>query len=322
MTLLLALVLAASDGGSFSRSSPDGGPKTPVDIACDFGTMQGSKQQLVCTGHVRVKRRTADITCEKLIAYYANKDVNDMKHFECLGNVEAVDGDRWAASDFADYDNEKEVLVMTGHPRGRQGTSRLIGAKIIFHVDSDEMEVDAVTAVLESQGQDKKKGAKKKAPTPVAVAAPDAGSPEGGFLNPVDVQCDKGRMVGSKELLVCTGHVHMKRHNTDMTCEKLLAHYVNKDVNEVKRMECVGNVEATDGDRWAKSDFADFDTAKEVLVMTGHPVGRQGTNEMTGSKITFYVDSDLMDVDNVVGVLQSKAQDERRKANMKKAQPK
>jgi len=64
----------------------------------------------------------------------------------------------------------------------------------------------------------------------------------------------------------------------------------------------------------------DFDTAKEVLVMTGHPVGRQGTNEMTGSKITFYVDSDLMDVDNVIGVLESKGQDERRKANMKKAQ--
>ena len=184
------------------------------------------------------------------------------------------------------------------------------------------MDVDAVTALLESQGQDKKKGSKKRASAPLAVAAPDAGSLEGGFLNPVDVQCDKGRMEGSKEQLVCTGHVHMKRHNTDMTCEKLLAHYVNKDVNEVKRMECVGNVEATDGDRWAKSDFADFDTAKEVLVMTGNPVGRQGTNEMTGSKITFYVDSDLMDVDNVVGVLQSKAQDERRKANMKKAQPK
>ena len=324
MTLLLALLLAAADGGSFARSSADGGPKTPVDIQCDFGSMQGSKQQLICNGHVRVKRRTADITCERLVAYYANRDVNDMKHFECIGNVEAVDGERWAASDFADYDNEKEVLVMTGHPRGRQGTSRLQGTKILFHVDTDQMDVDNVTAVLESQGQDKKKGAKKKppGPAPVAVAAPDAGPGEAGFANPVDVSCDKGRMEGSKELLVCAGHVHMKRHNTDMTCEKLFAQYVNKDVNEVKRMECVGNVEATDSDRWAKSDFANFDTAKEVLVMTGNPVGRQGTNEMTGSKITFYVDSDLMDVDNVVGVLQSKAQDERRKANMKKAQQK
>jgi lipopolysaccharide export system protein LptA len=322
--LLLCLLLAAPDGG-FRTGSSDAGPRTPVDIQCDFGRMEGSKQQLVCNGHVRVKRRTADITCQKLIAYYANKDVNDMKHFECIGNVEAVDGDRWAAADFADYDNEKEVLVMTGHPHGRQGTNRLVGTKITFHVNSDEMDVDNVTAVLESQGQDEKKGAAKRkkapAPAPVVVGRPDGG-PAGGFVNPVDVSCDKGRMEGSKEQLVCVGHVRMKRHNTDMTCERLIAHYVNKDVNEVKRMECVGNVEATDTDRWAKSDFADFDTAKEVLVMTGHPVGRQGTNEMTGSKITFYVDSDLMDVDNVVGVLQSKAQDERRKANMKKAQPK
>jgi lipopolysaccharide transport protein LptA len=317
---LALLLLSAADAGGFARSSADGGPKTPVDIQCDYGSMQGSKQQLICTGHVHVKRRTADITCEKLIAYYANKDVNDMKHFECIGNVEAVDGDRWSASDFADYDNEKEILVMTGHPKGRQGTSRLLGSKILFHVDSDEMDVDNATAVLESQGQDKKKGAKKKPPPPpVAVVLPDGGAGELPFVNPVEVQCDKGRMEGSKEQLVCVGHVKMKRHNTDMTCERLLAHYVNKDVNEVKRMECIGNVEATDGDRWAKSDFADFDTAKEVLVMTGHPVGRQGTNEMTGSKITFYVDSDLMDVDNVVGVLQSKSQEERRKANMKKA---
>jgi lipopolysaccharide export system protein LptA len=327
VTLLLYVLLAAVDGGVASRGAMDGGTKTPVDIQCDFGRMEGSKQQLVCTGHVRVKRRTADITCEKLIAYYKNKDVNDMKHFECIGNVEAVDGDRWAASDFADYDNEKEVLVMTGHPRGRQGTSRLVGTKIVFHVDSDEMDVDNVVSVLESQGQDeKRKGKKKKGgatPGVTAAPAPDAGSPEAAaFTNPVDIQCDKGRMEGSKEQLVCVGHVRMRRHNTDMTCERLVAHYVNKDVNEVKRMECIGSVEATDGDRWAKSDFADFDTAKEVLVMTGHPVGRQGTNEMAGSKITFYVDSDLMDVDNVIGVLESKAQDERRKANMKKAQPK
>ena len=321
---LLLLVAAAGGGTVAPRGIPDGGVKSPVDTQCDFLRMEGTKQQLVCTGHVRVKRHTADITCEKLIAYYKNRNVNEMKHFECIGNVEAVDGDRWAASDFADYDNEKEVLVMTGNPKGRQGTSRLVGTKIVFHVNSDEMDVDNVTALLESQGQDEKRKAKKrKAPLPaVASRGQDAGTGDGAFHNPVDVQCDRGRMEGSKEQLLCTGHVRMKRHSTDMTCERLIAHYVNKDVNEVKRLECIGNVEATDGDRWAHSDFADFDTAKEVLLMTGHPQGRQGTSEMTGTKITFYVDSDLMDVDNAVGVLESKGQDERRKANMKKAQPK
>jgi lipopolysaccharide transport protein LptA len=316
--IALLCLLAGLDGGA-ARLGADGGFRNPVDVKCDFARMEGPQQQLVCTGHVLVKRRTTDISCDKLVAHYTNRDVNDMTHFECLGNVVAVDGDRWASGDFADYDNQSEVLVMTGQPRGRQGLSQLHGTKITFHVSSDEMDVDSVTAILESQGQEERRAAKKKKAAP---AAADAGPGEGGFVNPVLIQCDRGRMEGSKQQLLCAGHVRVKRHNTDMTCERAVATYVNRDVNEVKRIECVGNVQAVDGNRWAHGDFADFDTTREVLVMTGHPQGRQGTNEMTGTKITFYVDSDLMDVDNAVGVLESKGQDERRKANMKKAAPK
>ncbi len=105
-----------------ARGGTDGGFRNPVDVKCDFARMEGPLQQLVCTGHVLVKRRTTDITCDKLVAHYTNRDVNDMTHFECLGNVVAVDGDRWASGDFADYDNQSEVLVMTGQPRGRQGS--------------------------------------------------------------------------------------------------------------------------------------------------------------------------------------------------------
>ena len=321
--IALVLLLAAADGGSLGHSGADGGFHNPVDVKCDFARMEGSKQQLLCTGHVLVKRYNTDITCQKLIAYYTNRDVNDMTHFECLGNVVAVDADRWATGDFGDYDNRTEVLVMTGSPRGRQGTSQLQGNKIVFHVNTDEMDVDAVSAVLESQGQEERRAAKKKKEAALPPPAPDGGLVEGGFVNPANIQCDRGRMQGSKEQMVCVGHVHVKRHNTDMTCAHAIAHYVNKDVNEVKRIECTGNVEAVDGNRWARGDYGDFDTTKEVLVITGNPQGRQGGSEMTGTKITFYVDSDKMDVDNAVGVLESKGQDEKRKANMKKAaQPK
>jgi len=318
--IALLFLLAAVDGGAAARGRADGGFRNPVDVKCDFARMEGAQQQLVCTGHVLVKRRSTDITCDKLVAHYTNRDVNDMTHFECVGHVEAVDGDRSARGDFADYDNQSEVLVMTGHPSGRQGQSQLQGTRIVFHVSTDEMDVDAVTALLESQGQEERRAAKKHKGAPASPA--DAGTALGGFVNPVQIQCDKGRMEGGKQQLLCVGHVHVKRHTTDMTCERAVATYVNRDVNEVKRIECVGNVEAVDGNRWAHGDFADFDTTREVLVMTGHPQGRQGTNEMTGTRITFYVDSDLMDVDNAVGVLESKGQDERRKANMKKAAPK
>jgi len=231
--------------------------------------------------------------------------------------VVAVDADRWATADYADYDNQNEVLVMTGNPRGRQGTSQLKGSKIIFHVNSDVMDVDNVTALLESQGQEQRRAARKNK-VASAPAAADAGFGEG-FVNPVNIQCDKGHMEGSQEQMLCNGHVHVRRNNTDMTCDHAIAHYVNRDVNEVKRIECRGNVQAADTNRWARGDYGDFDTSKEELVVTGHPLGREGTNEMTGSKITFYVNTDLMEVDQAVGVLESKGQDERRKANMKKA---
>jgi lipopolysaccharide transport protein LptA len=320
VTGLLLLFLAIDGGTGVHGAAPDGGFKNPVLIHCDFGRMEGSKEQLVCTGHVRVRRYSADITCDKLIAYYTNKDVNDVKHFECIGNVEAVDGDRWAASDFADYDNEKEVLVMTGNPHGREGPNRLKGTKITFHANSDEMDVENVIATLESQGQEERRQAAKKKKAAAPAVAADAGSQELSFVNPVDIECDHGRMQGSREQMVCVGHVRARRHSTDMTCERLIAHYVNKNVDEVNRLECIGNVEAVDGNRWAQSDFGDFDTQKEILVMTGRPQGRQGSNNMKGTKITFYVDTDLMDVDNVVGVLDSKGRDEKRKANMQRAQ--
>jgi lipopolysaccharide export system protein LptA len=152
-------------------------------------------------------------------------------------------------------------------------------------------------------------------------AGPGLGSPDGGFRNPVDIECDKGRMDGPKQQLFCVGHVHVVRNTTDITCDRLIAYYANRNVNEVKRFECLGNVEAVDGDRWAKGDYADFNTEKEVLVLTGNPQARQGTNYMRGTKVTFYVNSDLIDVENVTGVLESKGQDEKRKEKKKKAAP-
>jgi lipopolysaccharide export system protein LptA len=160
--IALLLVLAAADGGAPAASSPDGGFRNPVDIQCDRGRMDGSRQQLVCVGHVKVKRNTTDISCDRLIAYYANRDVNEVKRFECIGNVEAVDGDRWARGDYADFNNEKEILVITGNPQARQGNNSMRGSKVTFYVTSDLMDVENVTGTLESKGQDEKRKEKKK----------------------------------------------------------------------------------------------------------------------------------------------------------------
>jgi lipopolysaccharide export system protein LptA len=127
--------------------------------------------------------------------------------------------------------------------------------------------------------------------------------------NPVFVDCDKGRMDGSQQRFVCTGHVKMVRNTTTLTCDRSIGHYLGKDATQVTRLECFGNVVAIDGDRWAHGDHADYDTVKEVLVLTGNPEARQGTNTMKGDRVVFYVDTDLIEVEKVKGVLESKGKE-------------
>jgi len=127
--------------------------------------------------------------------------------------------------------------------------------------------------------------------------------------NPVFVACDKGRMEGNEQRFVCTGHVKMVRNSTTLTCDRSIGHYLGKDASQITRLECFGNVEAVDGERWARGDHADYDTVKEVLVLTGNPEARQGSNTMKGDRVVFYVDTDLIEVERVTGVLESKGKE-------------
>jgi lipopolysaccharide export system protein LptA len=117
-------------------------------------------------------------------------------------------------------------------------------------------------------------------------------------------------MEGNQQRFVCTGHVRMVRkpattvggpepQPTTVTCDRLVGHYLGKDAQQVTRLECFGNVEAISGDRWARGDHADYDTVKELLVVTG----------MKGDLVRFYVDSDLIEVERVKGILESKGKE-------------
>jgi len=139
--------------------------------------------------------------------------------------------------------------------------------------------------------------------------------------NPVFVDCDKGRMEGSSQRFLCTGHVKMVRNATTITCDRSIGHYLGKDATQVTRLECFGNVQAVDGERWARGDHADYDTVKEVLVLTGNPEARQGTNTMKGDKVVFYVDSDLIEVERVKGVLESKGKEPGQKKGAQTSSP-
>ena len=102
---------------------------------------------------------------------------------------------------------------------------------------------------------------------------------------------------------IWTGGVKVKRGDTRLSCDRLVVSYTR--AQEIKQLECIGTVEVIDGDRWAKGERAVFDNQRGVLEVTGSPEARQGPNRMRGSKVTFYMNRNLLEVENVTADIET-----------------
>lgn len=131
-------------------------------------------------------------------------------------------------------------------------------------------------------------------PKPVAPAQ---------FKNPVNITAERFEIQGKRQEAVWSGKVKAVRGRTVLTCNRLVAKYTA--AQEITRIECVGDVEATHGDMWARGERADFDNVAGLLVVTGSPEARKGPNAMRGAKITFDVGRDTIAVEQAQTVFES-----------------
>jgi lipopolysaccharide export system protein LptA len=129
-------------------------------------------------------------------------------------------------------------------------------------------------------------------------------SPDGGtqaisskeVKHPIQIKSERLEIVEKKQIAIWSGHVKAKRDTTDLTCDRLIAHYT-KD-QEVTRIECIGNVEVWDGNKWARGERGDFDNRTGILEVTGSPEAKEGNNHVRGTKVIFYKDKDTIHVEN------------------------
>ncbi len=265
--ILLALLLAASpDAGLLAR---------PLEVSADKLDLLNREGRAIYSGHAKAIRDSTTVTCDTLTVFYgAGREV---ERIEGVGHVDAVDGDRHATGQNADYDNRTGVLVMRGEPSGQFGARTVKGRIVTFTTGLDRVEV------LEAK-----------------TVAPNESTAKG---STVEIDADRLVLENSKSTAVWTGHVKARRGPTLMKAPEMTAHYDGNGV--VTRVLARGGVEATDGDKWAKGEKADYDNATEVLVVTGHPEATQGKNRMRGSKVTFVTGKDTIEVENAVTVMQS-----------------
>jgi lipopolysaccharide export system protein LptA len=135
--------------------------RNPVEITARLVT--GGRSQAVFTGDVLVKHQTLELRCDKMTAWYDGP--REVTRVECAGNVRAVDGDRSAKGERADFDVPTGVLVVTGNPEARQGSTFLSGTKVRMTLGSENVEVENARVIVETAPlRDKKR--KGGAPQP------------------------------------------------------------------------------------------------------------------------------------------------------------
>lgn len=245
----------------------------PIEVSADKLELLNREGRAIYSGHAKAVRDATTVTCDTLTVFYgAGRDVS---RIEAVGNVRATDGDRLATGGKAGWDNVTGVLVVDGEPRAVLGTRTVEGERVTFTTGLDKIEI-----------------------TKARTLAPAERTAQGAS---VEIDADLLVLEDRKSTAVWKGNVRARRGPTLIKAPELTAHYDAQGA--VTKVQARGGVEATDGDKWARGQRADYDNARGVLVVTGKPEARQGPNTMRGSKITFVTGKDLLEVENATTVL-------------------
>lgn len=263
IVLALSVLAAAPDGGVLLARNLK---ITAKHFAFDNKLSRGQYREDVKA----VRDDGLTLTCDELESYLVDGRI---RRVVARGNVYAIDGDREAWGDEAEFDNENGVLTVRGKPRGKQGPREVEGELVTFTTGVDKLVVHkARTRVKEPKDQR------------------------------VNIDADLLTLEGPKNEARWTGHVRAVKGKTLLVAPELLAHH-GAD-GEIDRVKARGGVEVTEGDRWARGQAGDYDVARGLLVVTGQPQARDKTMQMRGTKVFFYTGRDLLEVENVSSVIE------------------
>lgn len=261
--LILTLVLAAPDAGVILSR--------PVSVSSDKLEVFKKESRALYSGHAKAVRDTMTMTCDALEVFFDDK--GDVQRILARGNVYAIDQDREAWGDEAEFMNDTGVLTLKGHPRGKQGPREVEGEVVTFTTGIDRLVVTkARTRVKEPKDQR------------------------------VAIDADLLTLEGAKNEAIWRGHVRAVKAKTTLLSPELRAHY--DAAGEIDRVLASGGVEVTEGDRWARGQNGDYDVPKGVLVVTGKPQARQGKTRMKGTKVTFFTGTEFLEVENATTVIE------------------
>ena len=110
----------------------------PVQIEAKTLTILQQENKVVFEGHVVLKRGPTVIHCNRLTAYYREKDW-EVRKAVCKGSVKVTHKDTFARCGEAVFDNEKQTITMKGSPVIYQGENIFRGDLLTYYLITEKI---------------------------------------------------------------------------------------------------------------------------------------------------------------------------------------
>jgi len=136
--------------------------------------------------------------------------------------------------------------------------------------------------------------------------SPSDSAPFGGFESnsnhgPINIKSDTMSFDYKKSVVVFSGRVHAVQAGSELSSNTLHVQ-MNKN-SQIQEMIADGNVRMSQGQRWTTSDHAVLDETLHTLVLTGSPVAHDGNDQIAGTKITVYLQTNTSEVTDPKAVI-------------------
>jgi lipopolysaccharide transport protein LptA len=150
-------------------------------------------------------------------------------------------------------------------------------------------------------------GAASGTDTKLASNPPDQGAfggmQFGNSKAPINIKSNSMSLDYQNHSVLWIGNVHAVQADAQLTSDQLRVNYFDKDFKQMKDMVADGNVRLSQGTRWATGKHGVMDQTKRTVILTGSPVAHDGNDQITGCKITVYLNTSQCVVDCAHAVL-------------------
>ena len=89
--------------------------KRPVDVTADKLEVRMKEDRAIYSGHVKAIRDSTVLTCDSMTVEFVPGQ-SEVKRIVAQGHCEAVDKERFASGETAEYYNDTGLLIVRGNP--------------------------------------------------------------------------------------------------------------------------------------------------------------------------------------------------------------